>query len=414
MKYGFKDILNAEIYESTQVMFVLGQYPWFNNMVCDTLKSMCVQDNQDYGTEVIEEFGLDTDDSDDSGVSSVDFATFLEVIGVTSVNGKWFCRTDYSLLNNKQKEALNNYIKKPSENGILIIVSTDWRQFREILRNRVLNVSKNVHVMQLSWPNRTVLKGIVAQSFEERGIQADSSAIDFFIMRMSNAYDKYESQIEDIVDMHKGNTLTSKELKVYMKGIENFIVDDYIKELVKPLQNANTNSKKVFKIMIALEDEFGAKNLVYQLLKKINEYIEFRILINSGYIPIGINYFYNDIIEHIPNKDKYSKMNEWSFRNKANIASLTSLRDWEYMKLILSKAVENVKLPPDVIDEKCQRALYDISTRSVMTADRLNNVVGFDNVLNKQFIEINKIIYDEDKLKHIQETIEMANKESDT
>lgn len=414
MKYGFKDILNAEIYESTQVMFILGQYPWFNNMVCDTLKSMCVQDNQDYGTEVIEEFGLDTDDSDDSSVSSVDFATFLEVIGVTSVNGKWFCRTDYSLLNTKQKEALNNYIRKPSENGILIIVSTDWRQFREILRNRVLNVSKSVHVMQLSWPNRSVLKGIVAQSFEEKGIQADSSAVGFFIMRMSNAYDKYESQIDSIVDMHKGDRLTSKDLKVYMKGIENFIVDDYIKELVKPLQNANTNSKKVFKIMIALEDEFGAKNLVYQLLKKINEYIDFRILINNGYIPIGINYFYNDIIENIPNKDKYSKMNEWSFRNKANIASLTSLRDWEYMKLILSKAVENVKLPPDVMDEKCQRALYDISTRSVMTADRLNNVVGFDNVLNKQFIEINKIIYDEDKLKHIQETIAMADKESDT
>ena len=414
MKYGFKDILNAEIYESTQVMFILGQYPWFNNMVCDTLKSMCVQDNQDYGTEVIEEFGLDTDDSDDSGVSSVDFATFLEVIGVTSVNGKWFCRTDYSLLNTKQKEALNNYIRKPSENGILIIVSTDWRQFREILRNRVLNVSKNVHVMQLSWPNRSVLKCIVAQSFEEKGIQADSSAVGFFIMRMSNAYDKYESQIDSIVDMHKGDKLTSKDLKVYMKGIENFIVDDYIKELVKPLQNANTNSKKVFKIMIALEDEFGAKNLVYQLLKKINEYIDFRILINNGYIPIGINYFYNDIIENIPNKDKYSKMNEWSFRNKANIASLTSLRDWEYMKLILSKAVENVKLPPDVMDEKCQRALYDISTRSVMTADRLNNVVGFDNVLNKQFIEMNKIIYDEDKLKHIQETIAMADNESDT
>lgn len=414
MKYGFKDILNAEIYESTQVMFILGQYPWFNNMVCDTLKSMCVQDNQDYGTEVIEEFGLDTDDSDDSSVSSVDFATFLEVIGVTSVNGKWFCRTDYSLLNTKQKEALNNYIRKPSENGILIIVSTDWRQFREILRNRVLNVSKSVHVMQLSWPNRSVLKGIVAQSFEEKGIQADSSAVGFFIMRMSNAYDKYESQIDSIVDMHKGDKLTSKDLKVYMKGIENFIVDDYIKELVKPLQNANTNSKKVFKIMIALEDEFGAKNLVYQLLKKINEYIDFRILINNGYIPIGINYFYNDIIENIPNKDKYSKMNEWSFRNKANIASLTSLRDWEYMKLILSKAVENVKLPPDVMDEKCQRALYDISTRSVMTADRLNNVVGFDNVLNKQFIEMNKIIYDEDKLKHIQETIAMADKESDT
>ena len=86
------------------------------------------------------------------------------------------------------------------------------------------------------------------------------------------AYDKYEEQINNIIDIHKEPILTVKDLKVYMKGIENFIVDDFINELVKPMVSDKTNSKKVLKIMMALEDEFGAKNLVYQLLKKIDEY----------------------------------------------------------------------------------------------------------------------------------------------
>ena len=415
MKYSFKEILNAEIYESTRVMFVLGKYIWFNNMVSDTLKYMCIdQENQFNATIGIgDEFGMEDVGSVDGDIlsNSVDFSTFMEVIGVASINGKWYCRVEYSTLNKKQKEQLFKYIKEPSDNGILVVTSDDWMQYKDILKNRILSFSKVSHVMQLSFPNKPILKGIVAQSFSERGIEIESSAVDFFIMRMSSAYDKYEEQINSVVDVHKEPILTAKDLKVYMKGIENFIIDDFISELLKPMSSDKTNSKKVLKIMMALEDEYGSKNLVYQLIKKIDEYIEFRLLINTGYIPIGINYFYNDIISRLPDPKKYEKMNEWVFRKRAETASLTSLRDWEYMKIILSKAIENIRMSDDEIDIKCQKALYELATRSVLTPDRINNVIGVDNILKKGLSSLNNIYYSEEDLMYLEEIKELSEKD---
>jgi hypothetical protein len=161
--------------------------------------------------------------------------------------------------------------------------------------------------------------------------------------------------------------------------------------------------------MIALEDELGAKNLVYQLLKVIDESIEFRVLINSGKIPIGIKYFYKDVINDLGGeKGPYGKMKEWTFRNKAALASQTSLRDWEYMKLILYRAIENPRISDDEMDAKCQKALYELCTRSVITPDRINNIIGIDNILNKNFDYINRIEYDEEKLNKIQRDKELA------
>lgn len=405
MKYSFKEILDAEIYESTRVMFVLGKYTWFNNMVCDTLKSMCINNENEFNASIgiEDEFNIKDSDANESAYNSVDFATFMEVIGVPSINGKWYCRAEFSTLNKKQKETLFKYIKEPSDNGILIITSDDWLQYKDILKNKILLFSKVSNIMQLGFPNKQILKGIVAQSFSEKGIEIESSAVDFFIMRMSSAYDKYEEQINSIIDIHKSSVLTSKDLKVYMKGIENFIIDDFVGELLKPMVSDKTNSKKVLKIMMTLEDELGAKNLVYQLLKKIEEYIEFRLLINTGYIPIGINYFYKDIIKSLPDPKKYEKMNEWVFRKRAETASLTSLRDWEYMKLILNKAIENIEITDAELNIKCQKALYELSTRSVLTPDRINNIIGIDNILRKKLKELDMVVYSEEDLEHIEE-----------
>lgn len=414
MKYSFKEIINAEIYESTRVMFVLGKYMWFNNMVCDTLKYMCIDQENQFNASIGigDEFGIQDDDTEGSLSNSVNFATFMEVIGVASINGKWYCRTEYSTLTKKQKEQLFKYIKEPSDNGILIITSDDWMQYKDILKNRILSFSKVSHIMQLSFPNKQILKGIVSQSFSEKGIEIESAAVDFFIMRMSTAYDKYEEQINTIVDIHKEPVLTAKDLKVYMKGIENFIVDDFISELVKPMVSDKTNSKKVLKIMMALEDEFGAKNLVYQLLKKIDEYIEYRLLINTGYIPIGINYFYKDVIQKLPDPKKYEKVNEWVFRKRAETASLTSLRDWEYMKLILNKAIENIRIPDEELDIKCQKALYELATRSVITNDRINNIIGVDNILRKKLKDLDRVIYSEEDLEYIEEIKQLSENDS--
>ena len=88
MKYKFKDILTTEVYENTRIMFVFGKYNLFNNMVADELKSICTE-SQVIGSIPIdstlsEEFGFDEEDSaeDNTGGTSVDFNTFMDVIGV--------------------------------------------------------------------------------------------------------------------------------------------------------------------------------------------------------------------------------------------------------------------------------------------------------------------------------------------
>jgi hypothetical protein len=107
---------------------------------------------------------------------------------------------------------------------------------------------------------------------------------------------------------------------------------------------------------------------------------------------------------------KYGKMSEWKFRSKAILASQTSLRDWEYMKLILNKAIENVKISDAEMDIKCQRALYDLCTRSVITADRVNNIIGIDDVLDKGLRYIDKVVFDEKTLQLINEEEQFLNK----
>ena len=397
LRYSFKDILNAAIYENTSVMFVTGKYTIFNNMVADTLKQICIDSEENVNDAILfdDEFGVGTDDKSDTALNNVDFNTFMDVNTVASINGKWFCRTDLSALSKKQKEKLNEYIKNPSDNALLVITSTDWQVFKEYNKNRTLTVSKRSHIMSLGFPNKPILKQIVKQMFESKGLIVDAAAVDLFIIRLSHAYDDYENVINNIKEIHKEGNIDAKLMKGYLKGIENYVIEDYIYELVKPLSSALTNNKKVLRMMMILEEELGAKNLVYQLIKIIDECIEYRILINNGYIPIGIRYFYNDVLKTIPNKEKYKDMQEWQFRKKANLASLTSIKDWQCMRIFLNKAIENVRVSDDVMDMKCQKALYELTTRSVLTDNRIDNILGLDNILDDEIYDIDKVLYEQ-------------------
>lgn len=405
MKYTFKDILDKEVYESTKVMLIIGKYTIFNNMVTDTLKDMCVvHDRQSADLGLLEEFGfkkeVSDDDLDNAVLNSVDFNTFMDVINIPNINGKWFCKESLSILTKKQKETFKNYIQKPSDNGILIVESSEWKDYREFLSNKSLLYSNSCHLMQLNYPNKPVLKSIVEQLFRSKGLAIDPAAIDFFVLRMNEAYDDYEKIIDTILLQNKNeniNKITYKEIKEYMKGIENFDIGGFMSEITKPLSSDKTNNKKVLRMMIALEEKYTPKLLVYRLINEINIMIDFRILINKGFIPIGINYFFKDVIKDINNylgeKNKYSNMNEWLFRKKVEIASQTSLRDWEYMKLILEKSIENIRVNDEVLEKKCERALYDMVTRSVISESRVNNILGIENILDNPINKLNKIKY---------------------
>ena len=55
--------------------------------------------------------------------------------------------------------------------------------------------------------------------------------------------------------------------------------------------------------------------------------IDYRTMINKGYITINIRYIFSDVVKLLGKDNKYAKVNEWVFRRKADLASLTSLRD---------------------------------------------------------------------------------------
>ena len=375
MKYTFNDILNQEIYDNTYVLFVFGKYPWFNDMVIDTMKSLVVgEESESENSEYTDEFGFTNTKTDFGATTSVDFDTFIEVVNVANINGKWICKCDYTGFNTKQKEKLSAYIKDPSDNGVLIVECTDWFKYKDMTNNKIIRMSNRVNLFEMNFPSRNILKTIVSQAFIEKGVELDNSAIDLFLMKMGRAYDKFEETISLVVDIHENRVeelkrhmegvesseplnleVTSKELKSYMRNIEYFDIEDFVEELVNPNFTPKMGNKKIIKMMAHLIEENGAKSLLYKTLKLINEYIEYRILINTGYIPIGINYFYNDVINGLPEEIKkdYEKKSEWKFRRQADIASRTSLRDWEYMKIILNKPLENMRISDSEMEAIC-------------------------------------------------------------
>jgi len=205
MKYNFKDILTQEIYDNTRVMVITGRYQLFNNLVADTLKEMSVERTFINGIDLglAAEFGIEDDDSAVS--TSVDIDTFFDVVNVSNINGKWFCRVGLESINKKQKDKILNYIKQPSKNGILVLMSTEFKDYKDFLKNKSLQFGQYAHLMQLSFPNRLVLKSIVSNMFNEIGIEVDNQAVDYFIMRLNTEYDEYEKVITDIIEKHKEN-----------------------------------------------------------------------------------------------------------------------------------------------------------------------------------------------------------------
>lgn len=475
MIYNFDSMLSAELYDNTRVMFVVGKYVSFNNMVCDTLKEMSTEDKLDIDIDIgiLAEFGIDESGDEGDISNSVNFDTFLDVIGVANINGKWFCKTDIRSLTSKQKEKLTAYMKKPSDNGILVLTSTEWKEYREYLRNRILKTSRQCNLIQLSFPSRQTLKELVVMMFEEKGMKLCKEAIETFILRMGDKYDEYESVVDVIANEYRDEygietdmetEISVKQIKSYMKGIEHYILTDFVSELTKPLSSGKTGSKKILRIMSALIDEYGAKDLIYRLITYVDECIEFRTYINMGIVPIGINYFYSDILRDLEKLymnmpavkivhksgieleskkkraddgqgngagtgngnlgeteqktgdtgnsenenrsdpfNKFKNMPEWKFKRKAELAASTSMRDWVYLKVMLEKPLLNIRVDDKIMELKCRRTLYDICTRSVLNASRVNNIMGLDDIIGAGLNRIESIKYKDSSIEEMEE-----------
>lgn len=401
MKYSFKDINKDELYSRSRVICVFGKYAYFNKKVSDRVRKIC----QDSTTRVVinniglgDEFGIDESVSD-SVSTSLDFDDFMKTVDSPSINGLWYCVTSYNVLTKNQKDQFLRYIKDPSPNGRLVIISEDWMEYRELLRNRILTTSFASSYIELSFPDKKLLKEILIQDFANRGVDLDSKAADLFLIKLSKAYDKYEETIDTVVDRFIGEQgedkqagmvqMSVNDMKDCSKGIQYYVIEDFVYALLKPMSSGKTNSKKVLKIMSALVDDMGADVVLHRVKKVVNESIELRELINKGIIPIKIKFFYKDVMKSIEElygeNNKYSKMSEYAFRQKAYLASETSLRDWVYMKIIIDKALSFHNANDN---DRYKAALYELCTRSVLSESRLNNILGIENILNKDLDDL--------------------------
>lgn len=404
MRYGINDMFNPEIYENMRVAFCLGRHDLFINLVSDTLRDGSISDMGRMimdmpDSEDMKEFGV----ADDNVLSSmmVNIDTFFSVVDISNMYGKWFCRADLSILRAGQKEKIEKYIRSPSENGILVITSNDFKDYSKYLKNRALLNSRYSHIIQLDFPNKSVLKNVAMMLFEDKHLKVTNAALEMFVLRMNREYDKYEEVIDMVHMTHDSDEVVDQGLmKDYLEGIEYFGVDDLMSELVKPLANDMTNNKKVFRMLSSLLEQYkDAEKLANEIERRISEFIDFRIMINRGYIPIGINYFVSDSKKYIDEESKYQKMGDIQFRKKADMSSRTSIRDWEFIDQVLNRALETGFHNTAERRRACEKALYFMVTRSTITAHRIYDHLGICRTLHSGIEELDRVVYDEEALR---------------
>lgn len=414
MKFTFKDITNSELYTSAKILFVTGPYNIFNNIAIDEIRNICKPPKQaPLDKSLLSDFG-DTSSLENSSIelgtisvsNNIDIDTFMRVINLASMSGKWFTNINYTFMTKKQKDWLNNYMKAPSNNGRLVVYCNEFKDYRLLLRNKLILNSTSVHLIQLSFPYREALEVVTRSLFEQKGVRIEQRAIELFIMRMSNSYDDYEETIDKIVlesvpketnseeqDKDWKYTITYDDTLSAMKGIENFILDDFLERLLIPLKSDKTNGRnKIYKMLLALLEEMGPIQLVNKLKFKIEDYIEFRLAINSGIIPIKVRFSVPEAKSRLGEEHKLSKFSDYTFRRMAIIASKTSLKDWTYMKMMIA----NIQYKYE--KASYEKALYSLVNRTVLNNSRLNNDIGVENILSLSEESIDNIPYREDKL----------------
>lgn len=398
MKFTFKDIDNEKIYVDSNVVFAVGAYPIFINIVVDMLKDTCRVD-VDETADILDEF--DFADTGNLTNNNVDFDTFIDVVKMPNINGRWICVTSLNELTKKQLEKLNTYIKSPSENGLLVVTSIDFKEYSKYLSNRSLCYGTRSHIVQLSFPSRQKLVDIVNKIFLDYNLEVTKDAINLFIIKMGNNYEEYRTVIEtniasmftsistgDGVQATKTVNVDYKTMLECMKGVENYILDDFIEQLTEPLTSDKiVKNRKVYKMLMAMVDEFGARALVSKLRYSIDDIITMREVINIGYVPMGVKYSVEEAKRRLGEEHPFYKISEYKFRKLVEIASKTSLKDWVSMKMILMSPGQRAQ------DSEYEKALNTLVNRSVFCDSRLTNDIGLTDILETDFNEIHKIRY---------------------
>ena len=119
-------------------------------------------------------------------------------------------------------------------------------------------------------------------------------------------------------------------------------------------------------------------------------YIEYRSNINNGNIPILVPYSVAAVQERLDEKSPIKKVSDIAFKRNAKIASLTTIKDWYYIKMLLGSAGKYQT------DEQALRALMAVIHRAVYPQEKLMNLIGIKDVLAEGLYDIDTRLMEED------------------
>lgn len=384
MKFKFSDIYEGSLYDTARAVIVTGQYDIFSNLVVDRLKSICKEDVEytDVSYELEGEFLDGARNKSEENYMSFD--EFMDVVSVPSMVGKWYCSIDYKMLTKRQRDKLKRYLRNPSDNGVLVIISKDYVDYKEFLKNNIIKAHKNSHLIQLQFPDRITLKKILGEMLEHRGVKLPIKAVELFIMRMGNNYEEYGDTLDIVCKGRENTALTYKEFSESMKGVENYVIDDFIEYLLRGVKSKKVVvTRKIYRILDGLIQDIGPKSTVFKVRFKVEDLIAMRIFINDGIIPIGVKFSVAEAKGRIGEGNKLYNINDYAFRRLVELASVTSLRDLLYIKMILGNINNNWN------EEEYERVLHSVIHRAIFSSNRLINNIGLDSVLDSQLYDIN-------------------------
>lgn len=414
--FGFDGIEAKTVLDTGRIVLICGNHQVFNNMLVDKLRASA--SGEDFLAKVIEseeegdlaqynaqiklreelnaEFGIQEAGTKLSGfgVQSLDLETFFEVCKMPPVTGKWYCCVSMDFLTKKHVEKLERYIKKPSQYGLLIVLIPDYKDKKRYKSMQAIKSNPNAHLVDLSFPRRSMLDALVEKAFNNRGKKVAEAAVSLFVMRMGDSYDRYDEAVEKILLLNTdADVIDLAMVKQGLKGFDTVSYDEFISRLCTPMASKKIVARrKVYKEWQSLARDNTPMEITNRLKYRIADMIQYRININNGNIPVMGRYNAAKIKERIPENSSIKKKPDIVFKREAYMASKTSLADWYYMYIILQNAKG--------YDERVHmRAILNLMNRQTLSNDRLMNVIGVKDTLTENLVRINSTFYDENWLR---------------
>lgn len=407
MIYKFSDIYNQEMYRTANILFILGSYDIFNNIVVDECRKRCIPNEDE---EIDKTFlnmiandlptGSNNTNQSDSSMNVLEFKEFMDLNRTYPLEGRWFCNVNYKELKTKEKDSLKEYIKVNSDTGLLIVNIRDFQDYREYLRNRTFQTSQVAHIIQLTFPNRNMLTEILNSEFRKNNVIVNDKAIQLFILRLSNDYNSYYNVISDISEKHKGTTIGYDDMLESLKGIDNYVLDDFLAEMTKGVRNSKLRTnRKIYKMYKSLLDSMTAREIVTKLNYKVDMMLELRVAINNGTLPILVRYGAKEAQDKLPEDSKVKSLSTFTFKKYAKIASLTSLKDWYYIKMMLKgnsyMGARGGTSNSNDAEQEYKHILLSVIHRTTFCPNRLMNDMGILNVIEEELYDLNTVFYNE-------------------